>query len=382
MDRKIRILYFIDTLGIGGIQPFFCNITGKLIQREYEVEFLILDDGKEPIYEQTVQNMGIPIHKLQGIWIDKPFDYIPYMKALNRFFQKHHEYDIIHLNGSSKNFIILHYAMKWNIPVRIFHSHSNYFVSTSKLKNMVGNILKTVMQRYTTDYIAVSKEAAEWMFGRKIVQEREVLIMRCTIEGDKYRYDYNLREQLREQYQCEDKFVIGHVGRFSYYKNHEFLIDIFYNLHQIQPNTILVLCGSGELEQSIQKKVVSLGIQEDVYFFGWQPFEKMANMMDLFIFPSIEEAYGLVVVEAQMNGLPCIVGKEPITDDVKVTALVKEISMQKSAEDWAKEIVCQMPDMRRRNVEAELVEKGYTIEDSIRLLTEFYRGALTRVVYG
>ena len=84
MDRKIRILYFIDTLGIGGIQPFFCNITGKLIQREYEVEFLILDDGKAPIYEQTVQDMGIPIHKLQGIWIDKPFDYIPYMKALNQ----------------------------------------------------------------------------------------------------------------------------------------------------------------------------------------------------------------------------------------------------------------------------------------------------------
>lgn len=377
MSRKIKILYFIDTLGIGGIQPFFCSIARRLIRMEFEIEFLILDDGETPIYEQTVRDMGIAVHKLQGIWIDKPFDYIPYIKALRQFFKEHHNYDIVHLNGSSKNFMVLRYAMKYNVPVRVFHSHSNSFVSTSRIKNVFGNLLKIIMRRYTTDYIAVSKEAAEWMFGMNIVQNHKVWIMRCTIEGEKYRYDENLRRQLREQYYCEDKFVIGHAGRFSYYKNHDFLIDVFAKVHQMKQNTVLVLCGSGELEEKIRNKVISLGLMDDVYFLGWQPFERIANMMDLFIFPSIEEAYGLVVVEAQMNGLPCVVGKESITDDVKVTELVREISMQETAEDWAKKIVCQMPEMRRKDVEEKLVKKGYIIEDSVRLLSMFYRAVLT-----
>lgn len=377
MNRKIKILYFIDTLGIGGIQPFFCNIAKRLIHLEYEIEFLILDDGEEPIYEQTVRDMGITVHKLSGIWIDKPWDYLPYIRALKHFFIENHDYDIVHLNGSSKNFMVLRYAMKYGIPVRIFHSHSNSFVSTSVIKNVVGEILKKVMQRYTTDYIAVSKEAAEWMFGKKVLHSRNVPIMRCTIEADKYRYSVELRQQLREKYHCKEKFVIGHVGRFSYYKNHDFLIDVFKKIYQMKPDTVLVLCGSGELEKNIRDKAASLGLADDIFFLGWQPFEKMVNMMDLFVFPSIEEAYGLVVIEAQMNGLPCVVSKEPITDDVKVTKLVREISVQDTVEEWAEKIVQWIPEMRREDVEKELVEKGYTIEDSVGILTEFYREIYT-----
>ena len=105
----------------------------------------------------------------------------------------------------------------------------------------------------------------------------------------------------------QDAFVVGHVGRFTYAKNHNFLLDIFSGLLKEKSNARLLLIGEGELMGEIQEKVQGLGIKDSVIFTGVRKdVNKLYSVMDVFCLPSFYEGMPVVAWEAQANGLPCV----------------------------------------------------------------------------
>lgn len=221
---------------------------------------------------------------------------IKYLKWLNGLLLEN-KYDIIHVHGNSATMLLEMYAAKANgIDKRICHCHS----SSSKFK-VIHNLLKPALNKTVTSAVACSQVAGEWLFTTNFS------ILNNGISSSKYQFSEKERKQYRELLKIEDSFVIGHVGYISDEKNQLFLIDIVECLINDIPNIKLLLIGGGnelpQLKEIIKNKklddyIITLGRRNDV--------PRLYSAMDLFVFPSKFEGFGLVLVEAQANGLICL----------------------------------------------------------------------------
>lgn len=363
--EKIKVLYFVDRLRHGGIQQMLVEILKNMDKEKVEIDLLVFDDGQTYPLEKVVKDLGINLFKINA-WIWTPFDYIKQSKALNRFFKEHHDYKVVHMHSSSKNFMVLKYAKKYGIEIRIAHSHNIGFQSKNRFKIWIGNIFKQPLKKYATHYFACSRLAGKWLFGNS-----DVKIIHNAVDYEKFKFNEAKREELRKKLEIDNCLVIGNVGRFTNQKNHAFLVDIFKEIQEQNERAVLMLVGIGEKEQEIRNKVESLGLTQNVKFMGFcNNTNELFWCMDVFLLPSLYEGLPVVGVEAQCTGLPCFMSKDVITDEVKIAENVKFIELGKSAKDWADIILSS--DLSRRNTYDELKNAGYFMEQTVKELEEFY----------
>lgn len=371
MSEKVKVLYFVDRMLRGGIQTFVIENMKHMDKSKIQIDYLLLDDGVKYDLEDTLREMGSNVYKLEGVWLRKPTDYFNYFKKIDDFFSKHHDYKVVHLHSSSKNFFILKSAKKYGIPVRIAHSHNIGFQTKNKIQIIIGNLCKPLLKKYATDYFACAYLAGEWLFGKKTVRNGKVKVIHNAVEYEKFKFNEEKRIEIRNKLNISKKLVLGNVGRFSTQKNHEFLIDIFNEIHKENKMSTLMLIGKGEKEEIIRKKVKELGLENDVIFMGFcDNVNELMWAMDIFLMPSLHEGLPVVGIEAQAAGLPCFMSKYVITDEVKITELVKFIELKQSPSEWAEEILNS--DLNRKNTKAEIEQAGYLIMDTAKELENFY----------
>ena len=372
--EPVKVLYFVDRMLRGGIQSLVIDWVSRFDKQKIHVDFLLLDDGKEYKLEQTLKELGCTVYKLKGIWVKTPIDFIKYKCAVKSFFKEHHDYKVVHMHSSSKNYMILKYAKKYGIPIRIAHSHNIDFQTKNPLKKLIGNLFKKPLIKYATDYFACSKIAGEWLFGKDIVESDKFRVIHNAIDYDKFKYNSNIRKKMREEFNFKDSdIVIGHVGRFVEQKNHSFLIDVFYKCYEQNNNYKLLLVGTGELEEFIKEKVRSLGIENNVIFAGFQSnVNDYMHAMDLFVFPSLFEGLGLVLIEAQACGLPCFCTANTIPKDVKILNNLQFISLNDGALEWSKKIISSKLRINDNNTYKEFKKMNYLISDIVIELEDKY----------
>lgn len=186
-----------------------------------------------------------------------------------------------------------------------------------------------------------------------------------------FAYNENIRKKKRNELQIQDKFVIGHIGRFHYVKNHQFLIDIFKSIYEINKNSVLIMVGDGEERITIEQKVKNLGFSKNVIFTGVRiDVHELLQAFDLFVFPSFYEGLPLTLIEAQASGLPCIVS-DRITRDVEVTDMIKFISLDKKADYWAEKILEIKDNEPRTSTIKQIIQSGYDINSTTKWYEEF-----------
>ena len=370
-NKKIRVLYFVDRMLKGGIQSLIISWLPKFDEK-IQIDFLLLDDGNEYELENEIKRFGCKIYKLNGMWIKTPIDFIKYSKILDDFFKEHHEYKVVHLHSSSKNFLVLKYAKKYGIPIRISHSHNIDFQTKNPFKKFVGNLLKIPLIKYSTDFFACSKKAGEWLFGKKVVNTRKFKVINNAIDYDKFKFDKIARNKIREKLKLsKDEVVIGHIGRFTTQKNHKFLIDVFKELTKINSKYKLILIGTGIQENKIKNKVKKLNLNDKVIFMGFQNnVNEYIQAMDLFIMPSLYEGLGIVLIEAQASGLPCYASENVIPIEAKLSSNFKFISLKKSPQKWAEIINCEAID--RVDNFKQFKNSKYIINDIVAELEKYY----------
>lgn len=372
MTERIKVLYFIDRMLKGGIQALVVEIAKNVDKEKIQLDFLLLDDGNHYELEDVLKEYKCNIYKLNGIWVKNVFDFFKYKKAVDDFFKTHNDYKVVHMHASSKNYMILKKAKKYGIPIRIAHSHNIDFQTKNVLKKICGNMFKIPLKKYATNYFACGKLAGRWLFGDKIINSDKFVVIHNAIDYNKFRFDQTIRDKIRKELEIsENEILFGNVGRFTNQKNHEFLIDIMYEINKINSNTKLVLIGTGEKESIIKQKIRELNLEKVVIILGFKNnvYDYM-KAMDVFLLPSKYEGLPVVGIEAQASGLPMFASKDVVTDELKITNLLKFISLDKSAKEWAEEILSS--NLNRMNTEQDLRKNGYFIQDTVSLLEKFY----------
>lgn len=362
-----RILVFGMTENLGGVESVIMNYYRKIDKKKIQFDFLCNTD--EVAYEDEIKLLGGTIYKITARSKNRKL----YKQQMNSFFKENaKKYSAIWVNLCSlANIDYLKFAKKYGIKYRIIHSHNSQNMD-SKLRGILHRINKIFIGKYATDFWACGDGAGKWFYNKKIMKSNKYLNITNAIDVNKFSYDEEVRNKYRKDLGIENKLVVGHVGRFHFQKNQEFLIDIFYEFHKKQKDSVLVLIGIGEDFDKIKDKVNFLGLTKSVKFLGMRnDVEKLMQAMDVFLFPSVFEGLGVVLVEAQASNLLVYASKDVIPSVVKIMdERFKFISLSCPAEQWSNEIIKDLDKVktRKQDTTSSIKMAGYDITTETKKL--------------
>lgn len=368
--KKTKVLHMTE-LGSGGIAKLTVSIN-KLISPKIQFDYLVFRDHKE-FFEDEVLSYGarkqiIDTENIRNvlykvIWKEK--------QMISLF--KREKYDVVHVDASTPYDVVVAIAAKIaGVKKIVLHSHNNDFHRRKPLRDLFMPIYKWCMLPVVTDYFAISESAANFMFPKKILCKKKYTLIRNGISLDDYNYNCSDRNKYRRERGLENNFVIGHVGRFEYQKNHDFIIDVFEEIQKIRPNSVLLLVGEGKLENEIKEKVKNKRLLDKVIFYGpTYDVRKTLLIMDAFIFPSRFEGLGIVGIESQATGLLTFCA-DTIVEEVNVSDCFKRIQGW-NPQDWAETIINTCDSFEERIDKHEMIIKaGYDICETALYLEKFY----------
>ncbi len=221
-----------------------------------------------------------------------------------------------------------------------------------------------------TGYVSCSDLAADWMFPN--VKAKKITIIHNGVDLDKFRFDPEKRAAMRKEWGLEDAFVLGHVGRFEYQKNHTYLVDIFAAVKDRVPSAKLFLVGEGSLLDETRTKVEDLGLSDDVIFAGLsREVEKLLSGFDVFVLPSHFEGLPIVGVEAQAAGLPVLFA-DTITKEARLTDASWFLPIgETDMPQWADKLAA-LNGAERGDPYERLKEQHFSLDDTIREFLDLY----------
>ena len=364
MGSLIRILHVFAMMDRGGAETMIMNLYRNIDRNKVQFDFVV-HTQKKCAYDDEIRKLGGKIYSVPRYNGKNHFKYIKQWKKL---LNKQEAYQIIHGHVRSTAFFYLNLARKNGIKT-IIHSHST--TSGKGISAYIKNMYQVPI-RFVADYfLACSKEAGHWLFGKKIDTNRHYYILKNSINIDNFIFRPKSRDVIRRKLGLENKFVIGNIGRFNILKNHKFMVNIFYEAKKVRSNIILMLVGDGELKNTIKNKVKKLKIENSVIFIdNCSNVNEYLLAMDLFIFPSLNEGLGMVLIEAQASGLPCIVSNT-IPHEACITDLVYKIDLDKIS-DWIDKLV-KFRKVKRTIRKNEIKESGYDAKDNAIWIQDFYK---------
>lgn len=330
MQEPIRVAQIMGKLWAGGVEMVVFNYYRAIDKSKIQFDFYYdADSTVEP--PQELIDMGARFIKIP------PYQKLPqYLKTLKKHFRENN-YKIVHSHINTLSVFPLYMAWRCGIPVRIAHNHS-----VPSGKEIKRDFLKQVLRRFSTvfptDYFACSERAGRWLFGNKLADEKQVFIMRNAIDFDRFLQNYDKTQTLKKELGIQGKRVIGHVGRFTFAKNHMFLLELFKEYSVNHTDAILVLIGDGELHNDILTKIDALDLSDRVVLVG-----KVSNpqdyygIIDVLVLPSVFEGLPLTVIEAQISGIPVIMS-EVVSDDAIISNGVRKVYLEAPLKKWINEI--------------------------------------------
>lgn len=360
-----KILLIGGTELHGGVGRMIFSFCESMDKKTVSFDFLHYKDVSEE--EREI------INKYNGIFYKVPrYSRNPFQfyKKIKEFYYRH-SYDVVHIHASTAMLMIYAFPVWKEKKIKIvYHSHA---AMVEGIGNKVLHLLfRYFVNKYSDCKIAVSKLAAQFMYGKKGMSD--AVIIKNGIDINKYVFHLELRKNLRSTLSIENSFVLGHVGRFSREKNHPFIIRVFEQLHKIDTDAKLLLIGDGEDKSKIEKMVQEKGLLEDVIFYGTSDsVGELLCAMDCFIFPSYHEGFSIALIEAQANGLPIIVSNA-IPEEAVITDSCKSLDISAdSIEIWVRAILSFKEEKANRSLGyREILFKEYDIMQAAKKLEKIY----------
>lgn len=362
-----RILHLVGGMDRAGLETMLMNLYRVLNREKVQFDFMCLTNktNKKYDFEDEINELGGRIYRIVS---KNP---IKKILKLKRFLSEHPEYTVVHshtLFNSGFNLLVANYA---GVPIRIAHSHSSSEVAKDSVLRMIyKNISRLLMNKYATSFIACSKNAGSFLFGKDI----RPTIINNGIDIDKYNQTGNsFRNYLNDIYKLSsDCIKIIQVGRLEKVKNHTFSLKIAQRLKEQNINFQMFIIGQGSLKENIEEQIKKLHLQDFVVLTGIR--KDVPNLMagaDIMILPSFHEGFPVVLVEAQAIGIPSIIS-DTISSEVDLgVELVKFKSIDEDIDSWIEDIL-----LFRRSRNEEMTKilklKGFDVKDNIRSLMAIY----------
>ena len=296
------------------------------------------------------------------------------------FFNAHHEFRAVQGHITSTAAIYLPIARRAGVPVAIAHARS---AGVDKgLKGRLTRWLRRDLSQKADYLFTCSELAGVSVFGEQAVREGRTVFIPNAIDCGAFSYGEKVRERMRRELGVSGKYVIGHVGRFHYAKNHEYLLRVFAALVGGRGSAgeegkcgkreyVLLLLGEGGGMDAARELAKELGIWDRVYFLGnHSNISDYYQAMDYFVYPSRFEGLPGTVVEAQAAGLRVLMS-DTICREVAVTELVHVMSIQEDARAWAAYIDSHA-QYGRRSYASEMAKAGFDVQAQAQRMMKFY----------
>ena len=348
---------------INGMSNVIMGLYENIRDKDIRFDFVVKDHIDES-YADVIRKNGDKIFVVER----KIKTFPKYINRLAKIIRKGN-YDIIHIHGNSSTMSLELMAAKKSGTKAKFIVHAHNIACDHPI---VNKILYPYLMR-TADYkIACSRAAGEWLYGK-----RRYMVLNNGIDEEKFRFNPEMRKEHRKELGIDDKFVILHVGRYNPQKNHVFLINVFEEISKREPNAVLRLLGDGFLIEDIKALVKEKNLEDKIFFVPPTKTPEIEyNAADLFILPSLFEGFGLVNVEAQCSGLPCVVS-DPVPHDIAVTDAIDFIPLDAPLSVWA-DAVLKYKGFERRDNRSNVIKSGYSAACGARKLKNFMKKAATK----
>lgn len=354
---------------MGGAERVAANISTCAPEGEFEFHYLVFE-GHDNVYGPEIEARGGKV-----ITVPVPAaGYGAYIRQLSKLIREN-RYAAVHSHTMFNSGINLMVAKCLGVPVRIAHSHTTRTErKVPRAQKLYERGMRKLIIWSATDLLACGVKAGEWLFGAGEFSKRGRVIHN-GIDTDGFSYSEEARDSIRKEYGLSgDDFVIGHSGTLIPLKNQEFLIRLLPQIRKTVPNTHLMLLGRGEPDYLNHLRGIAseCGVTDSVLFCGGiMNVSKFLSAMDVFAFPSLREGTPLALIEAQANGLPCIIS-DRVPNDAILTNLVQSISLEDEAA-WCDALI----SARRRNPEQyakQIEEAGFSTRTSYAPIYQIYRG--------
>lgn len=349
------VLCVVSSLNAGGAETFLMKVLRTIDRTQYMFDFIVSADG---IYDAEVLQLGSKIYKV-SLRSKNPLKVFFEIKSIVKSNQYNY---FLKLTDTPLTGIIDILAAKLGGAKRIMVRSCNASTNSSKLKEFLNFLMRPIFNELVDCKIAPSDLAASYTFGKKQVRNQKVHFVNNGVDLNIFKYNEANRQEIRREFSIPvNALLIGHVGRFTEQKNHEFLLKIFKEIHKLNENSYLLLVGTGELQEQILSIVNNSDFKEFVKFAGLRrDVPKILSAFDILLLPSFYEGMPNVIIEGQATGLPCIIS-DTITREANITGLVQYLSLKTNVFEWAN-VALDFSECNRADTKDKFVAAKYDIQ--------------------
>jgi glycosyltransferase EpsF len=367
----VRVLHIIGNIAKGGIESVVFNYYRYIDRDKVQFDFVAHEDSPFEIPDD-IKALGCKVYK------------VPHYKHLSAYIKALEticsggEYKIVHSHMNALSVFGLYAAKRAGVPIRIAHSHSTavWGVKTEFKRSLLKVVLRPFAKIFPTHLFACSIHAGNWLYGKKAMESDKVTVLPNAIDTAQFSYSEANRERIRmESGYADDNYVISHIGRFVPQKNHGYILDIFFEAYKKDNHLRLLLIGDGpgkpEITQRAEEFNRGSGVEAVIMLDSRDNVNEYYSAMDLFMLPSLYEGLGIVAVEAQCAGLPCICSANVPTEANAGNA--KFIPLANRGE-WRDEILLLSKSVNeaRRKAISDAFPKDWDIVEKAKYLEDFY----------
>lgn len=367
--KKCRILQFPMTNAYSGV-AFYVLENWRFIDKErFHFDYATLSKTKL-FFEDSVTEQGCKVYHISCYAEENKQQFSKEVKEILSA-----GYDAVHLHTSYwKSFLVEELAREAGVPKIIIHSHNTSVLEGDRREERIAHhnqCVANLREDIATDYWACSRQAAKWLYGDSIPADR-IVIQKNAIDIDKYRFNPETANRIKNELGWNNNYIIGHVGRFTYQKNHSFLIRVFRAVHKQNPNTRLLLIGFGPERGKVDQMIREWNLQDSIRIMERRnDVHELLQAIDCFVLPSIFEGFPIVLTEAQVSGCNCITS-EAIIEEAILTKNAERLPLEENA--WINMLkTLSEGKYRRQTNNAEVfVEQGYDLKDQIKIIEKDY----------
>lgn len=356
--KLLHITYGFNGGGVGFVISNYCT------ERPFpNVHFDIVgeDIGKKHFLHDHFEAAGFNVHYVTP----KKKSLLKNIKEMFGIIRAGH-YDAVHVHFEEWSFLYLWIAKICKVPVRICHSHMAYMEGAAD--KIHYKLFRKLLNHFATTRIACSKDAGEHLFGKN-----KYIILKNAIEPEKFIFNQETRDKKRLELNLKNETVLGVVGRLSYQKNPLFTVDVFSEYLKLDPDSVLLFIGQGEMEDEVKSKVKDLKLTEKVRFLGFRDdVNELLQAMDIFVLPSRYEGLGIVYVEAQAAGLATFATADVVPAEACISdELFTFIPRDANSKEWA-DAMYRSDKVKREDMSRLVKLHGYDIHSEVSKLERIY----------
>lgn len=365
--RSLKILHVVGAMNRAGTETMLMNMYRKMDRKRLQFDFISYDD-KEADYDHEIKKLGGRVIELANT---------NSIMALYKAIKQHGPYDAIHAHTLFHCGIAVIAAYLAGIKIRISHAHTMQDNSKGFIRKCYMLIMRLIINSFSTNFLACSNGAGRFLFGKKRLHSSRYLYFPNAVDYSEFVVEPHVEvNKFKIKEGLEKSLIIGHIGMFKEAKNHAFLLEIMKNAVKKDPASKLLLVGDGHLKQQIEEIAKKKLIYQHIKFVGVRDdISTMLHCMDVFVFPSLYEGLGLVLLEAQACGIPSIVSEAIQPEADLGLDLVSQLTLADGPEVWADRIM-ELAGNKERDIPKIITsfeKNGYALTSAISTLLKIYR---------